>query len=244
MIYLYVKSHNVTGLKYFGKTIQNPFKYKGSGKHWVRHIKKHGYDVTTEIVGQFETEEEAKEFALSFSKENDIVESNSWANLKEENGLDGSPVGVKFSEEHKKNISASMLGKCYNDFDEYTRKKMSESAKRREIEKVNNGTCLFAGDMGSKFASERNKKLLQEGRHNFLHSGKQVSERIRKRIEEGTYHALGKLLCVDKSGNKVYIETVRYKEQIGPLEDREYVHVSSNEAKRRKHTAMKGNTND
>lgn len=39
-ITLYIKIHNVTGLKYFGKTTKNnPEKYTGSGKHWKRHIK-------------------------------------------------------------------------------------------------------------------------------------------------------------------------------------------------------------
>ena len=81
-IYLYVKTHRVTGLKYFGMTRKDdPYKYKGSGKKWKRHIRKHGYDVTTDIVGMFENIEEASDFALRFSKENNIVESNEWANL-------------------------------------------------------------------------------------------------------------------------------------------------------------------
>jgi len=49
-IYLYLKTHNKTGLKYLGKTIQNPYKYQGSGEYWIPHIKKHGYDVTTKIL--------------------------------------------------------------------------------------------------------------------------------------------------------------------------------------------------
>lgn len=49
--YLYVKTHNVTGLKYLGKTTkQDPHKYSGSGKHWMRHLKVHGYDCTTTIL--------------------------------------------------------------------------------------------------------------------------------------------------------------------------------------------------
>jgi len=50
-IYLYVKTHNQTGLKYLDKTISSdPHLYQGSGTVWKRHIKKHGYDVTTEIL--------------------------------------------------------------------------------------------------------------------------------------------------------------------------------------------------
>ena len=83
--YLYVKTHNITGLKYFGKTISSdPFKYRGSGTRWLNHIKYHGYDVTTVILGYYDNEEECKRIALQFGIDNDIVKSNEWANLKEE----------------------------------------------------------------------------------------------------------------------------------------------------------------
>ena len=59
-IYLYIKTHNITGLKYLGKTKQDPFKYKGSGKRWRYHIRKHGNDVTTEVIGVFETNEQLR----------------------------------------------------------------------------------------------------------------------------------------------------------------------------------------
>jgi len=32
--YLYIKKHNETGLKYFGKTTQDPYTYQGSGTDW------------------------------------------------------------------------------------------------------------------------------------------------------------------------------------------------------------------
>lgn len=82
IIYLYVKQHSKTGLKYFGKTIRNPFKYKGSGKRWLNHIRKHGTNQvkTLEIWG-FDDEELCSKFAVKFSIENDIVGSAEWANL-------------------------------------------------------------------------------------------------------------------------------------------------------------------
>lgn len=85
-IYLYVKTHNITGLKYLGKTMKDPFKYKGSGKHWLRHIKKHGNEVFTEIIFQTENEEELKEKGLYYSQLWNIVESDEWANLVTEMG--------------------------------------------------------------------------------------------------------------------------------------------------------------
>lgn len=88
IIYLYIKTHNQTGLRYFGKTTQDPFKYKGSGKYWKRHLEKHGYDVSTEILGAFQDIVLCKETAIRFSQENDIVKSSKWANLKIEE-LDG-----------------------------------------------------------------------------------------------------------------------------------------------------------
>ncbi len=94
MITLYVKTHNVTGLKYFGKTTaKDAHKYRGSGKYWLRHIKKHGNDVTTTIVGVFEDVDECERVALAFSTENQIVESDNWANFRPENGRDGAPIG-------------------------------------------------------------------------------------------------------------------------------------------------------
>lgn len=89
MIYLYVKTHNKTGLKYLGKTVKDPFKYKGSGKRWLNHINTHGYDVTTEIIGTFATNEELKSYSLPLSESLDIVNSDNWANLVNEEGAGG-----------------------------------------------------------------------------------------------------------------------------------------------------------
>lgn len=112
MIYLYVKTHNKTGLKYFGKTTNpNVFSYRGSGKKWKRHIKKYGYDVTTEILGSFECVQTCKQVAIDFSKKYNIVNSSQWANLKEENGLDGAPVGNIVSEKTKSKISNKLMGR-------------------------------------------------------------------------------------------------------------------------------------
>ena len=82
MIYLYVKTHNITKLKYLGKTELDPFKYKGSGKRWKDHLKKYGNDITTEVLGAYETIESFRKDAIRISEELNIVSSNEWANLK------------------------------------------------------------------------------------------------------------------------------------------------------------------
>lgn len=92
--YLYMKTHNKTGLKYFGKTVnRHPETYRGSGVRWLNHLNYHGNDVTTEIIGYFTDEYECRAAAIEFSLTNNIVESTSWANLEIENGTDGGFVG-------------------------------------------------------------------------------------------------------------------------------------------------------
>ena len=88
--YLYIKQHSITGKLYFGKTIKDPEKYLGSGKHWLRHIKKHGKEHVVNLwYCLFLDGESIKEFALNFSIQENIVDSEQWLNLVNENGLDG-----------------------------------------------------------------------------------------------------------------------------------------------------------
>jgi hypothetical protein len=93
--WLYIKQHNITGLKYFGKTTKkDPNKYLGSGVWWKNHLKKHGNDISTVWSQLYTDKEELVSFALKFSKENNIVESKEWANLKPEDGLMGGDTGI------------------------------------------------------------------------------------------------------------------------------------------------------
>lgn len=93
--YLYVKTHNKTGLKYLGKTENdNVEKYQGSGKFWKRHIKKHGYDVSTEIIGAFDCNNDLRIAGLFWSKKWNIVKNPQWANLKEETGDGGASSDI------------------------------------------------------------------------------------------------------------------------------------------------------
>jgi hypothetical protein len=104
-IYLYIKIHNQTNLKYLGKTKQNPHTYKGSGKRWKNHLRKHGNDVSTYVIKEFSSNEELKVYSEQLSKQLNVVESNEWANLMLESG-DGGP-GLYNHEANKRN---SVLG--------------------------------------------------------------------------------------------------------------------------------------
>jgi hypothetical protein len=92
---LLVLTHNVTGLKYFCKTSQldKLQYYKGSGVYWKRHRKVHGSDIKVGVLGLYYDKDRCTAAALKFSKEHNIVQSEEWANLIEENGLDGQGLG-------------------------------------------------------------------------------------------------------------------------------------------------------
>ena len=218
--YLYVKTHKITGLKYFGKTTKtDPTSYKGSGIYWRKHIRKYGNSVDTEILGLFLTKEECVEFATKFSIDNNIIESAEWANLKLENGLDGSPTGVKFSNEHKEKIRQSRIGKCFNSFSEETRHKMSEASKVKIQKQLAAGKSAFQGEQGSILAKTRNAKLSAEGKHNF--------------------QILGMVSVVGKQGIGKRITKEEFDSQVGEKANWEYVSVASKEARNRRNKSKK-----
>ena len=111
--YLYIKQHFITGLKYFGKTTNlDPYKYNGSGKHWTRHIKKHGKEhIVTLWVSDLYYDTSIIDVALKFSMDNDIVNSKEWANLIPENGLDGGSKTGKTGKPHTEETKAKMKGR-------------------------------------------------------------------------------------------------------------------------------------
>ena len=92
-ITLYINTHNITGLKYFGKTnrfhsielLQNS--YHGSGTKWLEHLEIFGDDISIDILGTYPYGW-VHIPAILFSIDNDIVKSERWANSKIENGHD------------------------------------------------------------------------------------------------------------------------------------------------------------
>ena len=134
--WLYIKQHNGTGLKYFGKTIRkDPIRYKGSGTYWNRHLKKHGANISTTWLQLFTDIESLTEFALKFSMENNIVESTEWANLEFENGLSGSGYKrVNSAETVRKRIESNTGKKRTLGQRDRMRQAQIESAKYRTPE--------------------------------------------------------------------------------------------------------------
>ena len=114
MIILYLKESPL-GLKYLGKCVNvDPYKYKGSGTVWRRHLKAHNItaaEIKTTILFETEDKEELKKMGLYYSTLWDVVKNKKFANLIPEHGDGGNTgsfkKGVKFTEEHKRKLSVA-----------------------------------------------------------------------------------------------------------------------------------------
>lgn len=134
MISLYIKTHRITGLKYFGKTQQRDVsRYKGSGKRWLRHLAKHGNDVDTFVVATYQDEQidEAVKFAVEFSAVNDIVKDPQWANLIVENILGGPVFGSELNDPYGVTREAISNASKAMWKDPFRRAKIVDSHKKR-----------------------------------------------------------------------------------------------------------------
>ena len=104
-VHLYVKTHRVTGLKYFGRTVEDPYSYRGSGAYWTRHLERYGDAVDTQVIGTFFDASELRAAAMSFSSEHNIAASTEWANLLPEDG-DAAGDGWAPSQNYSPQIAA------------------------------------------------------------------------------------------------------------------------------------------
>lgn len=157
---LYIKIHTKTKLKYFGKSIKKDIeKYTGSGKRWLNHINKHGkqHIVTIWISDYFYSEKDIKKFALEFSEQNNIKNSNEWANLKEENGLDGG----KLPENSILSIKEKLTGRNKNThkYIELAALKKSKTMKDPKGKYQQQGRQKIENWLNSLSPAERKEKL-------------------------------------------------------------------------------------
>ena len=140
--WLYIKQHNITGLKYFGKTVSNdPYSYNGSGKYWKLHLNKHGNDVTTIWCQLFEDKETLVLYATSFSKEHNITESTEWANLIPENGVGGgSKKGRIVSEARREKLRGQ-----HRSDDAKAKMSMASKGKKKSLEQAKKSAISRTG---------------------------------------------------------------------------------------------------
>ncbi len=178
--YLMIKEHEITGLQYLCKTIKkDPIKYKGSGAYWLRHIKIYGrchvktiwYELYTDI-------DHLVSEALALSENYDIVNSNKWANLKPENGLDGfESSNSKIIQLNRVNNNTHHLldGNIQRDYQNSRvengthRWSSGKEQQKTQSDMIKNGTHRFCD---SKYQSEvsksGNRKRIENGTHNFI----------------------------------------------------------------------------
>lgn len=116
MIHIYIKKCPHCDLYYFGRTTKDPYKYKGSGKKWLNHLKYHKItSIETIDVKTFNTITEAKEYSLKFSYEHNIVDDPKWANLIPENAEHINTKGIELPQEVKDKISKANKGKIQSE---------------------------------------------------------------------------------------------------------------------------------
>jgi hypothetical protein len=184
---LLVMSHNVTGLKYFCKTadLRNVYNYKGSGLYWKKHINKHGKNVTVGVMGFYTDYQRCRDAALKFSQENDIVNSDAWANLVLENGTDGALsgsdnpfYGKKHTPEMTEHLRQQKIGKSVNKGayrSPENRAKISASLKGRKNPVVSKALT------GRKLPQETIEKI-KESRKGYTHS-METREKLRQKAK-------------------------------------------------------------
>jgi len=180
---LFIATHTTTGLKYLAKTTRYHSeeilqeKYHGSGVYWKRHLNKHGDNVNIEIIGTFETSE-IKKYAIAISFAYDVANSNEWANLMPENGLDGGCSGTKHSNETKIKIGMKSKNRVpWNKGKKIQGHRCSEETKKK-ISVANQGQVPWHKGKTGVYSAETKKKMAK------VHRGRIRTESTKQKIKE------------------------------------------------------------
>lgn len=156
-IYLYVKTHNKTGLKYLGKTTKNPYTYLGSGVDWKRHLNEYGEDHSTQVIQECQTNHELNKWGRYYSNLWNVSESLEWANRIPETG------GGYCNIESSKKISAKLKGK---------KKPIRTDEHKKNLSNANKGISRPRTEEHQKSWNKSSKKNWE----NNIERKKQVSE--------------------------------------------------------------------
>ena len=181
---LLVVKHNNTGLKYFCKTtlLDRVHRYKGSGTSWTSHLREHGFDVNVGILGFYVEEQRCLDAAKNFSEDNNIVNSNEWANAVVETGKNGCSMvgernpfyGKKHTPEAIESARLKRLGRSVNKGayrSPEQRAKISASLKGRK-------NPVVAAKLTGRKQTEEHKANVAKGRQGFTHS-METKEKLR-----------------------------------------------------------------
>jgi len=195
---LLVMEHNITGLKYFCKTtlLDRVHRYKGSGVVWTKHMREHGFNVKVGLLGFYIDKDRCLNAAKNFSIENNIVDSDEWANLVIETGKNGASLigklnpfyGKKHSPEVIEKMRVQRLGISVNKGAYQSpekRAKISASLKGRK----NQAVALAL--TGRKLSEETKAKIAEAGKKRIWSN--ETREKIRQAslAQWARYHANG-----------------------------------------------------
>lgn len=145
------------------------YRYKGSGVVWTKHMREHGFDVKVGLLGFYIDKDRCLNAAKNFSIENNIVDSDEWANLVIETGKNGAILagernpfyGRKHSPEVIERIKVQKLGISVNKGayrSPEQRAKISASLKGRK----NQAVALAM--TGRKLSEETKAKIAEAGK--------------------------------------------------------------------------------
>jgi hypothetical protein len=176
MIYLYLKIHRKTKLKYLGKTVQNPYTYKGSGKYWKSHLKTHGNDVKTVIIKECSDKEELESLGRYYSEKWDVKNSPNFANLKEESG-DGGDT----SEHINYKVLNRNKGKTYEDIYGEDAERL-RSVRRETVGK--NSSKRKGKTLVELYGKERAEEITRANSEKHKGSRNPLTEETKRRISE------------------------------------------------------------
>ena len=143
-----IKTHNITNLKYLCKKSTDDkskcFTYKGSGKYWKKHLKKHGSNITTVIIEECNSKQELTERGIYWSKELNVVLSPKFANLIEERG-DGGPtmLGRQITKEQKLKQGKAIARFYHNSSTEYKEQRRVSNSLSHEVYKYYTPKGIF-----------------------------------------------------------------------------------------------------
>jgi DNA-directed RNA polymerase subunit RPC12/RpoP len=184
---LYIKQCSHCGLKYFGKTKSSDIhSYPGSGTYWSAHLEKHNAKPIHLWHSDWYHDTSITRFALKFSRINKIVESNLWANLMDENGLDG---GQMTQESILKRIETRKLNGTLNPNTPESIQKQLETKRKNGTLNPNTQESLKKqletkrknGTLNSNTSESREKAILTRIKNGKLNTN--TPESVEKQLE-------------------------------------------------------------
>ena len=193
-LYLMVKTHSTTGLKYLCKRVttsdSKATSYKGSGKYWKNHLKIHGKKINTEILVKYDLDkiEEFGKLCIEYSNKFNVIKSEDWANLIEENGFSGAVIGENNPSKNPEvsiKKSKSLKGKYKGEFAGFYGKKHTDENKIKmsNANSGDNNVMRRRPDILSKMIVTKNKPENKEKQRLIaieVNSRLEVKEKIRQ----------------------------------------------------------------